>query len=256
MGRKVLLGLLAMTLTTLAMGAANAKDLVVGVPRSVPPYVIPETWGGIEYEVVRQALAMSGHRIVPKLTVLARVPKEMAMGDIDAGLTIRPETGVDACYSDPHVTYRNYVITLESSKLTIDSLADLSDKSAVAFQNAHIYLGEDYARAVGKSSAYREEANQVVQALLLYSGRIQAVVADYNIFRWYAAEVRGKVDVTQKLHLHPVFPPTEYHVAFRDPAICAQFNTNLAKLKASGEHDRIVSHYLAQMEANLAQAGK
>lgn len=256
MGRKLLFGLMAALLATLAAAHAGAKDLVVGVPRSVPPYVIPETWGGIEYEVVKQALALSGHTLNPKLTVLARVPKEMSAGDIDAGLTMRPETGVDACYSDSHVTYRNYVITLESNKLDINSVADLSDKSVVAFQNAHIYLGEDYARAVGKSSNYREEANQVVQALLLYSGRIQAVVADYNIFRWYAAEVRGKVDVTQKLHLHPVFPPTDYHVAFRDPAICAQFNSSLAKLKSSGEFDRIVSRYLAQMEANLAQAGK
>lgn len=256
MGRKRLLGLLTAMLAVWTSGTAAAKDLIVGVPRSVPPYVIPETWGGIEYDVVKQALALSGHTITPKLTVLARVPKEMAMGELDAGLTMRPETGVDACYSDSHVTYRNYVISLESSKLKIDSVADLSDKSAVAFQNAHIYLGEEYARAVGKSPSYREEANQVVQALLLYSGRIQAVVADYNIFRWYAGEVRGKVDVTQKLHLHPVFAPTEYHVAFRDPAICAQFNSGLAKLKASGEFDRIVSRYMAQMEANLAEAAK
>lgn len=256
MGFMTRVGLLAAMVGTLAAGSVAAKDLTVGVPRSVPPYVIPETWGGIEYEVVKQSLALAGHTITPKLTVLARVPKEMSLGSIDAGLTMRPETGVDSCYSDPHVTYRNYVITLESSKLAIDSVADLADKSVVAFQNAHIYLGEDYARAVGKSPSYREEANQVVQALLLYSGRIQAVVADYNIFRWYAAEVRGKVDVTQKLHLHPVFPPTEYHVAFRDPAICAQFNAGLAKLKASGEFDRIVSGYLAQMEANLAQVGK
>jgi len=256
MGRKLLFGLMAALLGTLAAANAWAKDLTVGVPRSVPPYVIPETWGGIEYDIVKQSLALVGHTITPKLTVLARVPKELSAGDIDAGLTMRPEIGVNACYSDNHVTYRNYVISLESRNLKIDTVADLTDKSTVAFQNAHVYLGEDYARAVSKSSSYREEANQVVQALLLYSGRIQAVVADYNIFRWYASEVRGKVDVTQKLRLHPVFAPTDYHVAFRDPAICAQFNQGLARLRASGEYDRIVSRYLAQMEANLAEAGK
>lgn len=251
---------LAVVILTIMPGmgfeTAAAREVTVAVPRSVPPYVIPENWSGIEYEVVKRSLALVGHSMVPRLTVLARLPKEMQTQEIDAAMTMRPETGVVACYSNPHVTYRNYAVSLDKNNLRIDSTADLADKSVVAFQNAHVYLGEDYARATQNTASYREEANQVVQALLLYSDRIQVAVADHNIFRWFAAEVRGKVDVTQRLRLHPIFPPTEYQMAFRDPALCAQFNQGLAQLKESGEFDRIVARYLSQMENNLAQAVK
>ncbi|MBR9971405.1 substrate-binding periplasmic protein [Magnetospirillum sulfuroxidans] len=242
----------------LACGGAQARDITVAVPRSVPPYVIADGWRGIEYDVVRQSLAKVGLTMVPKLTVLARVPKEMQSNDVEAALTMQPGTGVAACYSQSHVTYHNYVITLAKDDLRIDSVADLADKSVVAFQNAHIYLGEDYARATNTAASYREEANQAVQALLLYSGRVQAVVADDNIFRWFAGQtdVRSRVDVTQKLRLHEVFPPTPYQVAFRDPALCARFNDGLAQLRASGEFDRIVNSYLSQMESNLAQSSR
>lgn len=250
-----------LTLTVMLMGAmtatAHAKEVRMAVPLSVPPYVITEGWQGIEYDVVRESLALAGHTIIPKPTVLARLPKEMQSGEVDAAMTMQPETGVEACYSDSHVTYHNYVISLEDADLHVDKVADLAGKSVVAFQNAHIYLGEEYAGAVSRAASYREEANQAAQALLLYSHRIQAVVADVNIFRWFAGkdEVRRKVDVTQKLRLHDVFVPTDYRVAFRDPTICAQFNQGLAQLKARGDYDRIVSHYLSQMESNLALSG-
>lgn len=242
--------------TGLAAGLpAWAKEVRMAVPRSVPPYVIAENWSGIEYDVVKQSLAKEGHVLVPHLTVLARLPKELQSDEIDAAMTMKPETGVAACYSDSHVTYRNYAISLERNGLEVNSVADLAGKTVVAFQNARIYLGAGYAGAVQGSAFYREEANQVVQALLLYSGRMQIVVADVNIFRWFAAqpEVTAKVDTSLKLRLHAIFPPTDYHVAFHDPALCADFNRGLRKLRDSGEYDRIVAAYLAPAAARPGQ---
>ncbi|MCA1907303.1 MAG: hypothetical protein LDL39_02980 [Magnetospirillum sp.] len=86
MGLTGRIGLMVALSATLMAANVGAKDLSVGVPRSVPPYVIPETWGGIEYEVAKQSLALAGYTITPKLTVPARVPKEMNLGNIDAGL--------------------------------------------------------------------------------------------------------------------------------------------------------------------------
>ncbi|KAF0222608.1 MAG: Extracellular solute-binding protein family [Rhodospirillaceae bacterium] len=245
---------LIMAALTLAVPmAANATDLKIAVPRWGPPYVIPKSLTGIEYDIVKQALANAGHTMTPMLTVLARIPKEMQTGTIDAAMTMRPETGTDACYSDTHIAYRNYAISLESRDIHIDTIADLADKSVVAFQNAHLYLGDAYHKAVQTNPGYREEANQVVQAMLLYSGRIQAVVADANILRWYAAQpdVRSKVDVTQKLRLHPLFPPTDHYVAFRDPGLCADFNRGLKTLRENGGYDRIIAHYQSLLESDL-----
>lgn len=245
--------MIAAVLALVAPMAASAADLKIAVPRWGPPYVIPQTLTGIEYDIVKQSLANAGHTMTPMLTVLARIPKEMQAGIIDAAMTMRPETGTNACYSATHIAYRNYAITLEHNNIRIDTIADLSDKSVVAFQNAHLYLGDEYRKAVQASPGYREEANQVVQAMLLYSGRVQAVVADVNILRWYASQqdVRNKVDVTQKLRLHPLFPPTDHYVAFRDPSLCADFNQGLKTLRESGGYDRIIAHYQSLLESGL-----
>jgi polar amino acid transport system substrate-binding protein len=55
--------------------------------------------------------------------------------------------------------------------------------------------------------------------------------------------VTTKADTAQPLTFHPIFPPTSYHVAFRDTALCDDFNRGLKHLRDSGEYDRIVARY-------------
>lgn len=239
--RGIALGVMAV----LAAGAAQAAEVEMAVGRSLPPYVIIDDWKGLEYDVVKEALAFEGHTLKPRFMAFARVMKEMEAGLVDAAMTMRPDSGVAACYSDVHVTYRNYAITLASRDLTISSVADLKGKSVVAFQNANLYLGPDYKAVTAGNPNYREEAKQVVQPLLLFSGRADVVVADRYIFGWFAADadVATKVDTRQPVRLHPIFTPTDYHVAFRDKALCDSFNRGLRHLKDSGEYARITQRY-------------
>lgn len=241
MRKPLLLGALAL-LTALP---AQAAEIVVAVGRSLPPYVIAENWTGLEHDVVKGALAASGHTMIPRLMPLARVVKEMEMGQVDAAMPMLPDSGVQACYSDSHVTYRNYAITRAADNIRINSVKDLAERSVLAFQNAHLYLGAEYNEAVQANPRYREEANQVVQPLLLFLGRTEVVIADRNIYAWFAAhpEVTGKVDTRQNLRLHPIFEPTHYRVAFRSQALCEDFNRGLHSLRQSGEYDRIVALY-------------
>lgn len=249
--------LLAAALVAAPM-AAWAADVVVAVGRSLPPYVIAETWTGVEYEIVKEALALEGHAIQPRFMAYARVVKEMNAGLVDAAMTMRPDSGVRACYSDSHVTYRNVAITLARHDLTIRSVADLADKSVVAFQNASLYLGPEYRKAVASNPHYREEAKQVVQPLLLFLDRTQVVVADRNIFGWFAhdPEVTGKADNTQQLRIHAIFPPTDYHVAFRSQALCESFNRGLAKLRDSGMAAAITARYATHLREEYVAAGR
>ena len=236
---------LLLLLACLTAAPAAAREVTLAVGRSLAPYVILPEWRGIEYDVVRRAFELSGHTATPRSLPLARVTKEFEGGGVDAAMTMSPNSGLKALYSEPYIAYRNYAITLARRDLTITSAADLADKSVVAFQNASRFLGPEYKTAVERNPRYREEAHQVVQPTLLFLDRIDVVVADRNIFTWFAndPEVRGKTDTTQAVRFHPLFPPTEYRLAFRDAALRDDFDRGLKQLRDSGEYARIVASY-------------
>lgn len=241
----MLRAVLAVLMLLCGLSAARAADVVMAVGRDLPPYVMVEDWRGLEYDIVREALALEGHVLKPKFMAFVRVPKEMETGLVDAAMTMRSDSGVQAFYSNPHVTYRNVVLTLASRDLTIGRASDLAGKSVLAFQNAAHYLGPEFQAMAETNPAYREEARQGMQPLLLYLGRVDAVVSDRFIFGWFAhdPEVRERADTTQTLRVHAIFPPTDYSVAFRDAALRDSFNRGLRKLRDSGGYGRIVERY-------------
>lgn len=224
---------------------AAAREVSVAVGLSLPPYVLEAEQRGMELDIVREALALKGHSLRPVFLPFARVVTEMARGGVDAAITINPESGVQAFYSDSHIIYRNYAMTLAAGGLTIDSIADLGNKSVIAFQNSRAYLGPEFKVMADANPGFREEAVQATQTILLFSKRIQVVVADKNIFNWYSQspEVKAKVDTSQPVTYHAIFPPTRYMVAFRDQALRDEFNQALAELKASGAYAAIVGRY-------------
>lgn len=242
-------GLLVWLFLPLLVAPAMAREVKVGIGRSISPYVIPDELRGLEYDVAREALALEGHRLVPEFLPLAREVKAFEGGQIDAMLTQRPGALPGAAYSDVYVVYRNYAITLESRNLAVDALGDLAGKSVLAFQNAALYLGPEFKAVTAGNPNYREESRQQVQPTLLFSNRVDVVIADYKIFNWFAGqpEVKAKVDTAQPLRYHPLFSPTEYRVAFRESGLRDAFNRGLARLRADGEYDRIVARYSSGM---------
>lgn len=246
--RRILTAMMAVLLASpllLPSSAALGDEVTVAVAHSVPPYVIVDEWRGLEYDVVREVLALEGHTLKPRFMPLARIIKELDDGTVDAAMTMQPASGVTAFYSDSHVSYRNYAITLARRDITIKQVKDMADKSVMAFQNATMVLGRDFKTMADKNPRYREEAKQVVQPMLLFLERIDVVVADRSIFGWFAndPEVKAKADTNQVLRFHPIFPPTDYHVAFRDAKIRDSFNRGLKKLRDSGIYAKIVDRY-------------
>ncbi|MBC7950927.1 MAG: transporter substrate-binding domain-containing protein [Rhodospirillaceae bacterium] len=237
--------LIALIAILLAPLAANAAEVTIAVGRSLPPYVIVDEWRGLEYDVVREALALEGHTLKPRYMAIARVMKELDTGLVDAAMTMQPSSGVKAFYSDSHITYRNYAITLAKHNFTIKRPEDLAGKSVIAFQKATVILGPAFKAAVESNPRYREEVKQVVQPTLLFLDRVDVVVSERSIFGWFANEdeVKSKVDTTQAVRFHPIFPPTDYYVAFRDEALRDSFNRGLKKLRASGMYGKIIERY-------------
>lgn len=235
--------LLLLAAFSMLSGPLFAKTVKVAVGLSLPPYVIQDSKSGMEFDVVKKVLEMSGHQMEAVFVPFARVVTLMEQGKVDAAMTVNPGSGIKANYSDSHITYQNFAITLKSKGFNISNVADLGKHSVAAFQNAKKYLGPDFASMSAANGKYREYPEQVAQNKLLYAGRVDVVVGDKNIFNHYNSQVKAMVDTSQEVVFHEVFPATPYSVAFKDKAIADAFNANLKKLKESGEYDKILNKY-------------
>ena len=129
---------LLLILTLAWTGAALADDVVMAFGEKIPPYCFPESDSGIELDVIGEALAYRGHRLVPRYFPLARVPLAFRQGEVQAAMT---DLGQDlstqgAHYGEPAVLYRNVLISLQGRRLKIEKPEDLQGLSIVAFQGA------------------------------------------------------------------------------------------------------------------------
>ena len=242
--RAVLVGLLVFCCAHVSQSIA--ATLRVGFGASKPPYVYEHESRGLEYDLVAAALREGGDELRPYYAPAERLHRMLKQGELDAMATTGSASDLGAFYSDSYIEYQNVVVSLASRDIVLQRIADLDALSVSAFQRARYMLGAEYAAMVRRNSAYREEPRQIIRSLLLYAGRVDAVVADERIFNAFNPLIAGQVDVAQPITIHRLFAPTPYSVGFVDSAARDRFNTGLAALRASGEYARIVARYAAQ----------
>lgn len=234
----LLLPLLATTLSS------HADTIRMAVGLALPPYVISAENRGMELDIVREALALGGHQLQPLYVPFARVPESLSQGNADAAMTVSTATELTAAYfSDEHIEYHNSVIALAQRHLAIQQFSDLLNYSLIAFQNASHYLPQTYQQMAQQHPQYREIAQQNIQVAMLFSGRIDTIVMDINIFEYYRQQER-QVDVKAAVQFFMLFPPTPYQVAFTREQWRDDFNRGLKKLRASGRWQQIIDAYL------------
>jgi len=238
--KKLIILVLLVSLVTILMG----KELVGAIGLALPPYVLTETDSGIELDSVREVLKMGGDTIKPEYVPFKRVKHTLASGSADFAMTLTEASGLEnVFYSDSHVTYQNVVVTLKKNNLNISKVSDLSNVSISAFQDAVLYLGDEYKNMSENNSEYSEIAEQSKQIALLFSGRVQALVMDINIFKYFR-KTTNLVDTSAEVTIHEVFAPSLYKVAFSDKAIRDKFNSNLKKFISSGKQQEIINKYI------------
>ena len=241
---KLTLPILSASLALCSFSALNAAEIKVG-QGVLPPYGIKETNSGIEVDIVRAALAKKGHTIVVRFVPFGRVGKDFEDGKIDAANTLTPGSGVKAEYSDSHITYQNVATTLKDGGPAIGSISDLGSHKVVAFSNASVYLGDEFAKMAKANKNYREVADQAAQNKLLMTGRTDVVVGDIRIFKFYNKSIADQVEIKETAY-HTVFKPTEYYVAFKDAKLRDDFNAGLKELKSSNEYEAIIAKYIQE----------
>lgn len=226
---------------------APADELKIVFSQYTPPYVF-EDGTGIVVDIVRAALAQGGHQVRPVYVPIERGFKMFADREVDGTSIIQEGSGLEAEYSDDFMQYHNRAFVLKSSGQVLRSLADLSGKSVVAFQNADKYLGPDFARAVAGNRNYKEMAQQKAQAHMLLLGRVDVAVMDESIFLYYRQMLiaEHKVAPTQEHIGYDLFPPTPYKAAFTDPAVRDDFNAGIAAMRKDGRYQAIYRRYTEQ----------
>lgn len=227
---------------------AGASSLKIAIGLALPPYIISDENRGMEYDIVEAVLNSRGYEIEPYYFPFARIVKSMRDKLVDGVMTINEQSGLEnVYYTNSHITYQNVAISLASEQLRIDSISDLADYSIIAFQNAKLYLGDEYRQTVENNPKYRELAQQDNQVALFFIGRTQVYLGDINIFHYYRATL-DNVDTTAEITVHPIFPKTYYKVAFHDRQLRDEFNTGLEALKKSGEYNRIIEKYSRNLD--------
>lgn len=235
----------AIVLLACQAATAAAETLHVGFGSHKPPYVFEGEPRGLEYELVAGAARLAGFELTAYYAPIERLHLMLRRGEIDAITTTNQDSGVEAFYSDVYIHYHNAAVALASRGYRIERIADLGQHSVSAFQRARLLMGPEFERMAMNNPRYREEAQQINRNRLLYSGRIDVVVGDRLIVRYFNREVADQVDVSQPLVWFDLFAPTAYRVGFRQDAQRRRFNEGLRRLRASGAYQRIEQRYLA-----------
>jgi polar amino acid transport system substrate-binding protein len=231
---------------------ATPKELTLAVGLAIPPYNIPKTESGIELDIVREALKNKGYTIKPKYVPFARVKRALEDQEVDGALTINQDSGIEAFYSDEHIVCENVVISLKESNFNIKDVNGLKGKSVLAFQDATLYLGKDFASMAKENREYRELPKQQLQINLLYSNRVDTIVLDKDIF-YYHRQRNDMVDISQPIDIWHIFPPTPFSVAFVDEKVRNDFNEGLKQLRKTGRYDEIWEKYITGQGFNRSR---
>lgn len=224
---------------------AGAETLTVGFA-PVPPYVVEKPDGsvsGLEHDLVAGAMKLAGLQFVPRIVPFGRLPEDFRRGTLPAYARANAAVGLNGCLSDTLLVFRNIAMSLTEKNLPIDNVGDLVRYSVLAFQNAHRVLGPDMAIVSAGNLRYQEVANQTLQIRGLFSGRADVIVGERRILLALMRAPDIGVNTAKPVREHLLFQPTNYGVAFRDEAHCRAFNGGLAKLRSSGEYDRILHRY-------------
>jgi polar amino acid transport system substrate-binding protein len=199
---------------------------------------------GLDYDIARQALAAGGYKLVGHMLPQTRALAMLRAGQLDGLLSISEGIGGQDYFTDNYIVYQNVATTLTRRNLRIQQIEDLANYSVAAFQNASMVLGDRFSLVVSGHSDYREVPAQITQNKLLFTGRVEVVVGDRLIFRYFSEKLERQIDAGQAVTFHRIFPESPRKAVFREARVRDAFNAGLKSIHANGTYDAIVKQYL------------
>ncbi|MCI2285501.1 transporter substrate-binding domain-containing protein [Colwellia sp. MSW7] len=228
--------------------AAPHKSIQLLAGISKPPFIMPGDTG-MQIDIVKAAFAVSNYDVkfthVP-LSLHMRVYKRR---DIDGLITLMDDkTELGLYLSQSYISYQNVVVTLAKNNLNIKQVSDLSKLRVAAFQNANLFLGDNYASVVSGANGYIEIADQKSQLALLFTDRVDAIIMDVNIFKYMLVELQNRKKYlniyNKEVSIFPLFEQNNYVAGFNTIELKTLFDKGIADIKATGQYQKIVDSYL------------
>ena len=220
-----------------------SDQVVVAVGLAKPPYVIQTHNSGFELDLIRNIFKKMGKSTKFVYTQYGHSSKMLGVKEIDAVMTTNQYVFSDTSkLSDAYITYQNVAISLKESNLTINTIEDLEKYSIASFQKADKVLGQNFSDAVNKSPLYLKIADQSKQPVLLLKKRVEVLIMDINIFKYFARQLNVE-NINDQFTFHPVFPKSHYRMAFKNEDYVQIFNEVFAKYKQTNEYLRLKESY-------------
>ncbi|MDT8991605.1 transporter substrate-binding domain-containing protein [Curvibacter sp. APW13] len=230
---------------------ARADTLRIGTG-NFPPYFDERGTAGLFNDIIRGVFAlMPQHQLVlvPQMSNY-RLAHSLNDGTMDGAANIFSASDIKGCRTDGVFRFTDVAVTRKDRQLTVASVADLAGKRVVTYQGAKTFLGPSFAQAVGTGDdkLYRELAQPLMQARALAQGEADVSVGDLYIFL-HSIKILGNPAVrADQFAIHPLFPDTYSHMAFREQKWCDEFNAALGKFRKSGRYEALYAQTLKALK--------
>lgn len=240
-----------MLCSLLPLGSAQADTLRVGTG-NFPPYFDERGTEGLFNDIIRGVFAlMPQHQLVlvPQMSNY-RLVHSLNDGSMDGAANVFAASDIKGCRTDGVFRFTDVAVTRKDRQLSIDKTADLAGKRVVTYQGAKTFLGPTFAQAVGagEGNLYREMPQPLMQARALAQGEADVSVGDMYIFLYSIKTLGNPAVRADQFVIHPLFPDTYSHMAFREQKWCDEFNTALAKFRKSGRYDALYAQTLKALK--------
>ena len=211
-------------------------ELVVAVGLAKPPYVIQANHSGFELDLIRNILKIMGKSTKFVYTQFGHSSKMLEVKEVSAVMTTNERVFSDQSkLTDEYITYQNIAISLKKNNLTINTIEDLEHHTIASFQKADKVLGQAFSDAVKACPLYLKIADQSQQPMLLLKNRVEVLIMDKNIFKYFTRELNIK-NKDSLFTFHQIFPKTHYKIAFKNKKYVQAFNEIFSQYKQTGEY--------------------
>jgi polar amino acid transport system substrate-binding protein len=220
----------------------NSLEFVTGLAK--PPFILENQQQGLQLDLIREAFASENIKVNFNSMPLGRNITGFRRMNADGIITLPPSYEHPSLFmSKPYISYENVAISLTENYFNIEKIADLSDKSIIAFQNAKKFLGDEYEAAITYSMDYREAPDQMKQIELLFLRRTEVIILDINIFKYFVKTHREAL-FNKPFTLHYIFNERPYSVGFKSEALKDTFDKAIQTMKENGSYQLVLDNYL------------
>ena len=224
------------------------------VSNTIPPYFFANGQSGIQYDRLAAALAkqhMSIDHIY--LSPNKRAIRQVSSKNVDC-LINAPDNLDGLYYTRSLISYQNSVFTLASKAIIIENISDLANHSVMGFQNATQYLGRAFYDMAKGNPEYGESNSQRSQVMMLFSGRVDAIILERRIFDYYRRRLKFKLDTSATTQEHPLFTQAPRKIACHDKSLAEKIDLGIAQLEQEETAAKLTPH---DWRINIArEAGK